>query len=150
MELTIQKKKKWSIIAEQNFPHRNQHSIKNRVVSLLATTLNKNRKEVYNILKQDYMSHVRKAIKMIKIKKIKRKSEIKQETIENIPQNPEITHHETEFKVKQEEIFDRNCIFNLPSEEINLYNQLYQNHMALCFPSSFGAFNNFMLFKPWI
>ena len=150
MELTIQKKKKWSIIAEQNFPHKNQHSIKNRVVSLLATTLKKDRKEVYNILKKDYISHVRKAIKMIKLKIIKRKSEIKQEKIENIPQNPEIFHNETElFKVKQEEIFDRNCIFNLPLEEINLYHQLYQNHMALCFPSSFGgAFSNFMLFKP--
>ena len=149
MELTIKKKKKWSIIAEENFPHRNQHSVKNRVVSLLATTLKKKRKEVYNILKQDYISHVRKAIKMIKLKKIKRISEIKQEPIENIPQNVEISHNETEFTVKQEAIFDRNCIFNLPLEEINLYHQLYQNHMALCFPSSFGgAFSNFMLFKP--
>ena len=86
---------------------------------------------------------------MIKLKKIKRISEIKQEPIENIPQNVEISHNETEFNVKQEAIFDRNCIFNLPLEEINLYHQLYQNHMALCFPSSFGgAFSNFMLFKP--
>ena len=145
LELTIQKKKKWSKIAEENFPHRNQHAIKNRVIYLLVKYLQKDRKEVFNILKQDYLPHVENAIQMVKLKQPMKESEIKTEYISNIA---EISNKKIDVNVKQEkDAVYKNYLSNFPLGNTTQDNQVLQNRLAFCFPNPFGIFNNLIFFN---
>ena len=92
------------------------------------------------------MPNIRKTIKMIKKHKIIRKPAKKLETIEKNPKNQDNAQIKTEIKVKEEEINDRKCIFNLPKENLSLY----QNQMAFCLQKPFGVFPNLMFIRPWI
>lgn len=99
--------------------------------------LQKDRKEVFNILKQDYLPHVENAIQIVKLEQTMRKSEIKMENSENI----------SNMNVKQENgTVYKNYLSN-PSLENTIQNQLYQNILTLCFPNPFEIFNNLILFN---
>lgn len=151
LEITIQKKKKWSKIAEENFPHRNQHAIKNRVIFLLVKLLQKDRKEVLNILKQDYLPFVENAIQMFKLKQNMKESEIKIQKSENISNFPEIPHKTNktiELNVKQEyDCENRNPFCKASPGNISQDNHLDQNALALLFQNPFEICNNLILFN---
>jgi len=130
LELTIQHKKKWSLIAAEHFPHQTQHSIKNRVVSLLTNYSCEDRKEVHEILKNDYIPFVLKAIERIKKEQDSGKSRIKKDKIKK-EEDIEVKCEKNNLMPKEIPNINENFAFNFSIEDLNYYNTLLQTHMNL-------------------
>jgi len=147
LEESLKKQKKWSLIANECFPHKNQHSIKNRVVSLLTTYSCKNRKEVYKVLKRDYFPYVKTAIEKITKDQSKKISHKKQEKIETISKqaNVEIKIENTSGNQAEMEINTPNFAINVTNYEISLFNRIFQNEMAIYQMN----YNNLMIVNNW-
>ena len=140
------------MIASENFPHKTQHSIKNRVVSLLTNYSCDNRKEVHEILKHDFSPYVGKALE--KIKKDRNYDKMKQKKEKNIKEEAiQIKKEkETNEKEKQQIENSQNIFFNLSIDDINYYNNIFQTHMNLYFNNGLNQFanynfNNMFMFK---
>ena len=153
LELTIKFKKKWSYIANEYFPNKTQHSIKNRAIRLLSSYLCLNRKEIHLLLKNDWISDTMKTIELIKQKQFeqncfnhntKSTEKIEKETNfnSNFSINNNLIHgHSMSNNNMNQNILCGNVIsqYNFNSFQLNT---VYSNNMNL-HPYFFGNMVNF-------